>query len=314
MNKKLKKAVAFTALTTAGIYCANRIMNYTATAKNLLGTSKANFYDWKNGDIFYTVTGSGSPILLVHDLHPASSSIEWSKIIKKLEKNHTVYCLDLLGCGRSDKPAITYTNYLYVQLLNDFIRDIIKKPAILVATGTSASFAIMCDIMNSERFEKVIVINPEDLSELMLQPDQCEIAYKHLLEFPVFGTFIYNIKMSSKKIAAHLRNQFEGSIFIPTRIEGSYIESAHLNNGNGKYLYSSIAAHYTNINVGHALPKVTNLSIIGSRNRKNNTKIIDEYTKCNSTIETAFVSHSKYLPQLEVPEKFYEVLKVLIER
>ena len=86
MNKQIKKVFTFTALTTAGIYCANRIINHTATAKNLLGTSKANFYDWKNGDIFYTVSGSGSPILLVHDLHPASSSVEWSKIIKKLEK------------------------------------------------------------------------------------------------------------------------------------------------------------------------------------------------------------------------------------
>lgn len=314
MNKKIKKAVAFTALTTAGIYCANRIMNYTATAKNLLGTNKANFYDWKNGDIFYTVNGNGSPILLVHDLHPTSSSIEWSKVIKKLEKNHTVYCLDLLGCGRSDKPGITYTNYLYVQLLNDFVRDIIGEAAILVATGSSASFAIMSDIMNPDRFKKVIVINPEDLSELMLQPNQYEIAYKRLLECPILGTFLYNIKMSQKNVTALLRNQFDETIFLPTRIEGAYYESAHLNHDNGKYLFASITAHYTNINVGHALPKINNLSIIGSRNKKGNSKIIDEYTRCNSNIETALVSHSKYLPQLEVPEKFYEVLKVLIEK
>lgn len=314
MNKQIKKVVTFTALTTAGIYCANRIINHTATAKNLLGTSKANFYDWKNGDIFYTVSGSGSPILLVHDLHPASSSVEWSKIIKKLEKNHTVYCLDLLGCGRSDKPAITYTNYLYVQLLNDFVRDIIGEAAILVATGTSASFAIMSDIMNPERFKKVIVINPEDLSEMMIQPNQYQIAYKHLLECPIFGTFLYNMKMSETNISTLLRNQFFETIFVPTRLEGMYFEAAHLGNGSGKYLLSSIAAHYTNINVGHALPKITNLSIIGSRNKKNNAKIIDEYTKYNSGIETAFLSNSKYLPQLEVPEKFYEVLKVLIEK
>ncbi len=71
--------------------------------------------------------GSGSPVLLIHDLNHYSSSMEWDKVIGTLSKEHTVYMIDLLGCGKSDKPAITYTCYLYVQLLTDFIRDIIGK-------------------------------------------------------------------------------------------------------------------------------------------------------------------------------------------
>ena len=65
--------------------------------------------------------------LLIHDLTPSSSAYEWSKMIDELAESHTVYALDLLGCGRSDKPSITYANYLYVQLITDFAKQVIKE-------------------------------------------------------------------------------------------------------------------------------------------------------------------------------------------
>ena len=61
--------------------------------------------------------GEGTPLLLVHDLNCASSNYEWKYVVDDLSKRHTVYAIDLLGCGHSDKPKMTYTNYLYVQLL-----------------------------------------------------------------------------------------------------------------------------------------------------------------------------------------------------
>ena len=80
--------------------------------------------------------------------HPWSeslqSSMEWDKVIDTLSREHTVYTIDLLGCGKSDKPAITYTCYLYVQLLTDFIRDIIGEKTDIVATGASVFFCNSC--------------------------------------------------------------------------------------------------------------------------------------------------------------------------
>ena len=79
-------------------------------------------YSSRFGDIFYTKKGHGTPLLLIHDLKCAASAAEWDSIIDSLAENHTVYALDLLGCGRSEKPKMTYTNYIYVQLINNFIK------------------------------------------------------------------------------------------------------------------------------------------------------------------------------------------------
>lgn len=315
MGKKINKLIAFAACTTAGIYCVNRMIGYAATAKNLLMTKGGSFYNWKYGDIFYTVEGNGSPVLLIHDLHPASSTAEWTKVIRKLEKKHTVYCLDLLGCGRSDKPYITYTNYLFVQLINDFVKNVIQEETTLVATGSSASFAIMTNIMNPENFKKVIVINPEKISHELPQPDKKDIIYKYILDCPIFGTLLYNMEMNQKCLSKYLQNNcYSDSKVVPTTIGEMYFEAAHLGNEKGRHLLSSIRASYTDISVGHAIPKIENLSIIGSRERKNNQSLIDEYTKLNSKIDTVSLSGSKYLPQLEVPDKFCEVLNMLIDK
>ena len=42
------------------------------------------------------------------------------KIEDDLALEHTVYNLDLPGCGRSEKSGITYTNFVYVQAICDF--------------------------------------------------------------------------------------------------------------------------------------------------------------------------------------------------
>ena len=127
MGKKTKNLIMLSAATVAGIYAFNKFIEATSTKKNLLKEESGTFFEWKLGDIFYKKTGSGSPVLLIHDINVSSSSEEWSKIYKLLAKSHTVYVMDLIGCGRSDKPAIQYTNYMYVQLITDFINKVIKE-------------------------------------------------------------------------------------------------------------------------------------------------------------------------------------------
>ena len=164
MNKSMKKNIRhfflLTAFAAGTIHLVNRFIDFTASMKNILKTENGNFFDWKNGKIYYTRRGSGTPVLLIHDLSPLSSSYEWCRYAKKLEKQHTVYTIDLLGCGRSEKPYLTYTNYLYVQLITDFVKEVIKDAPTVIATGSSISFVTLAENMNNHLFHKIIAINP----------------------------------------------------------------------------------------------------------------------------------------------------------
>lgn len=314
MKKQIRNFLILTTLTTISIHFINRMINFSSSMKNLLKSDHGRFYDWKYGKIFYTKFGKGSPVLLIHDLNPASSSQEWEKISKSLSKNHTVYTIDLLGCGRSDKPNLTYTNYLYVQMITDFIKNIIQEKASLVSTGTSGSFSIMACNMDPEYFNKIILINPENLDSLARIPSKRKNTLKFLIDLPIIGTFIYNIIFSNKGIEKLFTDEYYYmDHLVSSKTLDSYYESAHLNNSNGKYLFSSICANYTNINIIHALKKVNNsIYLIFSKENEEAKEIIDAYTYYNPSIESAYVRGSKYLPQMEAPTELLQHLELFL--
>ena len=216
--KKSTKCILFTiGATAAAIYTYNKFIEKTASQNNLLSDKDGQYYKWKYGNVFYTKHGTGSPVLLIHDTDSAASSAEWSKLYSKLVKNHTVYAIDLLGCGRSDKPALEYTNYLYVQMILSFMKDVIQEKTTIVASNISASFVIMANHMDSSLFEKIILINPASLNQLDMIPDKLSKIKKTIIQLPFIGTFVYNIMNNSDHIDDAFRTKYSA------RIKNSYL-------------------------------------------------------------------------------------------
>ena len=101
---------------------------------------------------------------------------------------------------------------------------------------------------------------------------------------------------------------------VSTKTLDTYYESAHLQNSKGKYLLSSIKANYTNINIVHALKKINNsIYLVGSREQNGITEIMNSYVAYNPSIEASYVDNSKYLPQLECPERLLKLLNLYLE-
>lgn len=312
MKKNIKHFFLLTGLAVGCIYGINKFIDTTSGIKKLLSSNTGRFFEWRYGNIFYTKQGEGSPILLIHDLHPASSSIEWNHILKKLEKDHTVYTIDLLGCGRSDKPNLTYTNYMYVQLITDFVKKVIEQKTDVIVTGDSCSFILMAANMDETIFNKLFFISPPSLESMQANPNNQNNLLKKILELPIIGTFFYNLQITEDKIT-HLfeKDYYRRKSFISTKIKDYYYESAHLKHSSGRFLFGSILGHYTNINMIPALKKVENgIFLIGSRDSKNFIEIIDSYIKYDENIQAAYISNCNKLPQLEIPDKLCEIIRM----
>ncbi len=315
MKKNIKHFFILTALAAGTVHVINRFIDVTAEIKNILKSEKGNQYEWKNGNIYYTKRGTGSPILLIHDLNPMSSSYEWSKLAKKLEKTHTVYTIDLLGCGRSEKPCLTYTNYLYVQLVTDFINNIIGEKTSIITTGSSVSFAVLANNMNKNIIDKIIAINPADIKNFEDTQDKFSTCKKVLLELPIIGTFIYNVRTSTSYITKSFREEyFAKPQLISSKLIDAYYEASHMHHSRGKYLMASIEGHYTENSIVHALKKIDiPLYILQSRYGKNFISQTDAYCHLNGNIEAAYISNCKKLPQLEAPDKVAEMIRMFLE-
>ena len=312
-KKNLKTCTILTGLTVASMHIVNRFVYYMSTIDEMLSDKNAEYYDWRFGRICYHKTGSGSPLLLIHDLNVCSSSYEWNQIVDQLSKTNTVYTIDLLGCGRSDKPYLTYTNYLYVQLITDFIKHIIGEKADVVATGESAAIAVMACGNDENVIGKICMVNPLSLTELAKCPNKRTKTLKFLIEIPIIGTLLYNIIHSREAIDEKFVDKYlydEDTIdYQMTKI---YHESAHNENAHSKYLFASIKGGYTKTNIYHCIRKATNsICIISGQYDENSIEIAKQYQKHVPAIECMCIKDTRHLPQIEQPEGFAEQLDIL---
>lgn len=313
-KKKILSIISLASFSTLIIHIINKFIYFSATMDNLLSNTSGSYYNWKFGKIYYKKIGTGHPLLLIHNLDTYSSGHEWNKVLKDLSKTNTVYRIDLLGCGRSDKPNITYTNYLYVQLINDFIKQVIGKETDILATGESGAFAIGACQNDSSIIRKLILVNPPDIKKLSKIPDKRNKVFINLLQFPIIGTLIYNI-FTDRNSMDELFNKyyFYDSNLLDHDLISTYYETAHMDAGS-KYLFASIHGHYTTVNLKHFLKTITNsiYFIIGDE-KENNNENADIYRNIMPSIEVETISETRQLPQLEQPHEFMDKVKIFLE-
>ena len=299
---------------TAAIYLFNRMINFLYLKNHLLSTEEGFFYEWRFGSVFYTKKGQGRPLLLLHDLAPFSSGYEWHRLESQLAKTNTVYTLDLLGCGRSEKPSITYTSFLYVQLLTDFLRNVVGESAQIVGTGSSSAFIIEACNYDNSFIESTILINPKSLQTLACPSNKGSKLLRLLMASPLVGTFIYNLSMNRNSLTRLLKEiYFYDSNKVTDLLIDSFVESSQLNKTEGKFLYACMVSKLTNTNLFHSLSRInTTLHILSSQEIPSNLEIAKEYQEILPSIEIITLEKSNYLPQLETPRELLEQLEGLL--
>jgi len=315
IKRKLGTAAVFTGALIGTMHVVNRIFNYISTADNYLDEEEEyEFYDWRFGRIAFKKKGTGSPVLLVHDLNVCSSLYEWNKIEKDLSKTNTVYSIDLLGCGCSDRPILIYTNYLYVQMITDFIKHVIGEKTDVIVSGESSSFVLMACSNDDSIINHVIMVNPPDMIKLAKIPTKRLKLVKYLLYTPVIGTFIYNMKVNRRTISENFASSyFYDQNEIAEKDILAFTEASQKEKTHSKYLYASQISRFTNANVVCCLNKLNNsIFIITGNANPENVLSASQYQNYLPSIEIIGIEKTKKLPHMENPKKFTDEVKILL--
>lgn len=309
--KKNKSLLKTSAIAIGILHLINKVIDSNSIVNNTTRTN-GKYYHWKHGDIFYRVFGEkgNRPLLLIHDLNFSSSSFEWMRMAKQLSDSYTVYCIDLLGCGKSDKPAITYTNYFYVQMLTDFVTEVIQEQTDVAATGLSGSFALLANALNHELFDQIMLVSPPSIPQLKQTPDDRSRIVLRLFELPVIGKSLYYILASRSNLEYFLTETcFFNSFHMEPSVLKAYYDAAHTGNGNGKYVLASLKSNYLYADITKALKEAANrIVIVNGTQNKEHESIEKGYLNINPNLVIESISGAKLLPQLENEEEMAELL------
>lgn len=103
---------------------------------------ESHTWAWGDHQIHYVKKGEVGPhLLLVHGF--GASTDHWRKNIAELSEDYQVWAIDLLGFGRSQKPALTYSGELWRDQLRDFCQEVIQAP-VFIAGNSLGGYAALC--------------------------------------------------------------------------------------------------------------------------------------------------------------------------
>ena len=197
-------------------------------------------------------------------------------------------------------------------MISDFIKKIIGQKTDVIASGFSGSFVTMACHNEKELFNKIMLVNPPSLTQLKQMPNRKDRLLKAALEIPIFGTLIYHMTVSRDNVNnLFIEKMYYNPFHVDNQMADAYYEAAHKGGCYTRFLYSSLAAKYMNINICHALKALDNsIYIVEGETEPNGKAVTDDYCASNPAVEVSVLKETKHLPHVEAPEAFLEQVKI----
>lgn len=300
--KTTYKGLAALGAIAAGAATANILISRKVPAiYNPLGGHDRT-YRWRLGDIFYAMDGEGEPVLFLHGISAGGSSFEWRRNFYALAENYTVYAPDLLGFGLSDKPAIPYMPEIYVQLIADFILDVIGRPTNIAASSHSGAYAILA----AEKYRLII-------SRLMLScptgigfadsKTSMNFGLSTAFSVPILGKSAYFAMTSRSGIEQYLKTMiFANPSEVTEDVIDRYYNAAHQTGAD--HVAKSFVAGHLNVGVRKEFSSLVQpIGVAWGRN----TKIAPAdtahlFAEANPDARVEIIEDTGQLPHYERPD------------
>ena len=280
---------------------------------NLIGGEEGG-WSWRGWRIAFTKRGSGPAVLLIHGIHAAAWSYEWRQTVDYLARDFTVYTIDLLGFGRSDRPAIRYSARLYIALISDFVAQVIGGNCALVANSLSAAYAIILGARDPHRFPAVTLIAPTGLTRLNGPAGVRGDAERVGLRVPVAGTAAFNALVSRRSLRKYLEYVYASNTLVTDELIDVYYDTSH--QPGAKYAPSAFIAGDLNIDVRRALRRLHQPALLfwGEEAQFAPVQEIRGFRTLKPDFDVHILSPAGDLPQDERADEFNVILSTWLNR
>jgi len=110
---------------------------------------------------YWSAGEKGSTVIF---LHGVGCHVEfWERNIAALSPEHRVFAVDIVGFGRTDKPAVDYTFQLMADFVLDFMKTMGIDKASLVGNSMGGGISMTIAAQAPERVEKIVLVDPVGL-------------------------------------------------------------------------------------------------------------------------------------------------------
>jgi pimeloyl-ACP methyl ester carboxylesterase len=272
-------------------------------------------YESAFGKVYYRVAGNyieNTPAVLVHGIGAGNNSYEWLQNYGELARHRPVYAYDLLGFGNSDKPAIKYTAETYIQQLKEFLEKVVGKPAIVIASSLSASYAVQVAYQYPNLIERLVLVEPTGLnpkSSSMKVQVLPKFTYL-LLRTPVLGKSLYSMVAARSSIRAFIQKElFQDPTKVTDDMVEHYYASSH--QPGSELAPVSFFTGFLNAEIGETIKNIRQpvFVISGGMSRLTPVEEVLTLKEQNPSIRVEIIPDAKMLVQWEQSARFNQLVE-----
>ncbi len=259
----------------------------------------------KDARIRYLKAGAGPALLLVHGL--LGYSFSWRFCIPVLAQHATVYAIDLLGTGFSDRPAKLDCSFkASAQRLLQFMDKTGLASCDLLGTSHGGAVAMLAASLAPDRIRKLILVDP--VNPWSAHGKRLTAFLSNPLIAPLFSTLTPQVpslhEFYHRRMFGDLRR------IPPDSLEGYRKPLSIL----GSYEYALSVARSWNRDLEElesVLPRIANIPTLltwGTKDTAVDPASAEPLKRCFRDCRLAIFEGVGHLPYEEVPEEFNRVV------
>jgi pimeloyl-ACP methyl ester carboxylesterase len=290
---------------------------------------------WRGHRVRYTFTAAQSgfqplssptcqpeAILLIHGF--GASVRHWRSNLGPLSQNRSVYAIDLLGFGASDKDGTVYGTALWVEQLFDFVMEVVGRSVIVVGNSLGSVVGLGLAAKHPEVVAAIAWLNLPDFSAVAMpaflkaltQPIGA-IAKRVITMSPIFVPFFRWIRQPSV-----IRTWVSGAYVDETRLDAELVEilsAPAYDRHAGRALATMVLSQRelpSEYQARSALPRMSlpMLLIWGAKDQFVPPKIAKTIVSFNPAVEFVSLPSVGHCPHDEVPDAVNSILLRWLDR
>jgi pimeloyl-ACP methyl ester carboxylesterase len=270
---------------------------------------------FNNYQTYYERLGrdSGESVLMIHGIGGGSSIFQYRFTAPAVAKaGYNVYAIDLLGFGKSSRPAIRYTQDLHIAQIENFIETVIQKPTVIVANSLTAAYSIRIAAERPDLVKALVLIGPTGYERLSRPQNQDRINSFNTFS-GVLGGFLFGVITTDNWQKYFLLDAYRDANSFTPEVLASYDQN--LKTPNAEWVIYSFISGNLDQDVKSFWPTLTTPTLLVWGTKDGNfLRFSDSQDFLSARPDVAFlkVEGVKLLPNEDEPELFNDaVIKFL---
>ncbi|MDF5719549.1 MAG: alpha/beta fold hydrolase [Rhizonema sp. PD37] len=257
-----------------------------------------------------------TPVILLHGF--GASIGHWRQNLEVLGEYHTIYALDLLGWGASEKASANYSIQFWVEQVYDFWKAFICQPVVLVGNSLGSLVCLAAAASHPDMVQSIVMMSlPDPTLEQEAIPTWLQPAVARIKSIVASGFIlkaVFGLVCRPKILSSWAASAYASRDAITDELLDIFVTPTQDENAVRAFIAIFKAATLTTYSpsVKRLLPtlQIPMLLIWGQKDRWVPPALAQQFAQYNQNIQLLTLENVGHCPHDESPE---EVNKIILD-